>query len=92
MARYEYVVSYKHPKRGRLINIEVGFGSEDVKPGAFGTVDPALHASRLVKEYADRNGITAKGYLEYGLSGTEIEDEQNIQARHPRLGWEPRLR
>ena len=72
MAPYVYVVSYKHPKRGRLIKIEVGFGSEDIKPGAFGTVDPVLHASRLVKEYADRNGITAQGYLEYGVSGKEV--------------------
>ena len=73
MARFVYVVSYKHPKRGRLINIEVGFRSEDIKPGAFGIVDPVLHASRLVKEYADRNGITAQGYLEYGVSGKEVK-------------------
>ncbi len=72
MARYEYVVSYKHPKRGRLINILVQFEDSDIEAGAFNTHLPEMQASRMAKVKAERDGILAKGYLEYGVSGTEV--------------------
>jgi hypothetical protein len=68
--RHFYVVSYKKPKSGRLVNIAVSFPDSEVKPGAFHTHDPVMEASRRAHEIAVRRGLPEKRYLEYGLSGS----------------------
>lgn len=68
MERYYYTVSYKHPRRGRLINISGSFYAKDMTPGSFGVCDPSIHASKMAKNYAVNSDIVRRGYLEYGIT------------------------
>jgi hypothetical protein len=63
--RHFYVVSYKKPKSGRLVNIAVSFPDSETKGE-----DPMMVASRKAHDMAVKNGLLEKKYREYGLSGS----------------------
>ena len=63
--RHFYVVSYKKPTSGRLVNIAVSFTDAETQGN-----DPVMCASRLAAAVAVNRGLPEKRYREYGLSGS----------------------
>ena len=63
--RHFYVVSYKKPNSGRLVNIAVSFPDSET-----GGQDPVMVASRKANDVAVKNGLPERKYREYGLSGS----------------------
>jgi hypothetical protein len=85
--RHYYVVSYKKPKSGRLVNIAVSFPESETNG-----YDPVMVASRKAHDIAVKNGLPEKKYREYGLSGSlrqcvELADGSFITAEECKRHW-----
>jgi hypothetical protein len=63
-----FLIHFKKPNKRKLRTVQIGFIREAIKPGPFGTMDPAGHASRIVRQSATGQNLLQSGYLEYGIT------------------------